>query len=74
MKQLSNRKRFPCLLSLRYTWEGLGEFMGLHNCQEYSQPLECLYQAMEIQENSFLLLLYINFPETKLKTLCYGTD
>ena len=23
---------------------------GLHNCQEFSQPLECLYQAMQTQE------------------------
>ena len=30
---------------------------GLHNCQEFSQPLECLYQAMQTQEKSFLLLL-----------------
>ena len=57
MTQLSNRKRFPCLYSLIYTREGLGEFVGLHNCQEYSQPLECLFQAVQIQEKSFLLLL-----------------
>ena len=30
---------------------------GLHNCLEFSQPLECLYQAMQTQEKSFLLLL-----------------
>ena len=30
---------------------------GLHNCQEFSQPLECLYQAMQTQEKSLLLLL-----------------
>ena len=30
---------------------------GLHNCREFSQPLECLYQAMQTQEKSFLLLL-----------------
>ena len=33
------------------------EAEGLHNCQEFSQPLECLYQAMQTQEKSFLLLL-----------------
>ena len=46
---------------------GLGEFLtvmqtlncvlGLHNCREFSQPLECLYQGMQTQEKSFLLLL-----------------
>ena len=25
----------------------------LHNCQEFSQPLECLYQAMQTQEKKF---------------------
>ena len=55
---LSNRKRFPCLRSLILTREGLGEFEtvmqtrdeveGLRNCREFSQPLECLYQAMQI--------------------------
>ena len=49
------------------TREGLGEFStvmqtrdeveGLHNCREFSQPLECLYQDMQTQEKSFLLLL-----------------
>ena len=55
---LSNGKRFPCLHSLTYTRERLGEFStvmqtrdemqtldfvsGLHNCLEFSQPLECL--------------------------------
>ena len=47
--------------------EGLGEFEtvmqardeveGLHNCRELSQRLECLYQAMQTQVKSFLLLL-----------------
>ena len=46
---------------------GLGEFEtvtqtrdeveGLHNCREFSQPLSCLYQDMQKQEKSFLLLL-----------------
>ena len=30
---------------------------GLHNCQEFFQPLECLYQAMQTQGKSLLLLL-----------------
>ena len=33
------------------------EVEGLHNCQEFSQPLLCLYQAIQIQEKHFLLLL-----------------
>ena len=81
MSYLSNRKRFPCLHSLILTREELGEFEtvmqtrdeveGLHNRREFSQRLECLYQAMQTQEKSFLLLLYNNFPEKKKrKTLC----
>ena len=64
---LSNRKRFLCLHSLIETREELGEFKtvmqarneveGLHNCREFSQRLECLYQAMQTQVKSFLLLL-----------------
>ena len=30
---------------------------GLHNFREFSQSLECLYQAMQTPEKSFLLLL-----------------
>ena len=26
------------------------EVEGLHNCREFSQPLECLYQVMQTQE------------------------
>ena len=47
--------------------EGLGEFEtvvktrdeveGLHNCREFSQPLECLHQVMQTQEKGFLLPL-----------------
>ena len=43
------------------------EVEGLHNCLEFSQPLECLYQAMQTQEKSFLLLSQNNFPEKKEK-------
>ena len=35
------------------------EVEGFYNCREFSQPLECLYQAIQIQERSFLLLLKI---------------
>ena len=58
---------FPCLHNLIQTREGLGEFEtvmqtrdeveGLHNCREFSQLLECLYEGMQTQEKSFLLLL-----------------
>ena len=41
------------------------EVESLHDRQEFSQRLECLYQAMQTQEKSFLLLLYNNFPEKK---------
>ena len=47
---------------------------GLHNCREFFQPFECLYQARQIQEKRFLLLLLINVPVKKRKTLCFGTD
>ena len=55
-----------CLHSLIETLEGLGKFLtvihnldfiaGLHNCLEFSQPLACLYQAMQTQKKRFLLL------------------
>ena len=32
------------------------ELEGLHNCREFSQSLECLYQAIQTQEKSFQLL------------------
>ena len=60
MVDISNRKSFLCLYSLIQTLEGLGEFETVmqtpDNCREFSQPLECLYQAMQTQEKSFLLL------------------
>ena len=47
------------------------EVKGLHNRREFSQHLECLYQAMQTQEKRFLLLLQNNFPaKKKRKTLC----
>ena len=29
------------------------EVEGLHNCLEFSEPLECLYQATQTQEKNF---------------------
>ena len=43
------------------------EVEGLQNCLEFFQPLECLYQAMQTQEESFLLLKYCFF----LEKYCY---
>ena len=37
------------------------EVEGLHNCREFSQHLECLYQAMQTQGKSFFLYK-ITFP------------
>ena len=34
------------------------EVEGLHNCREFSQPLECLYQAMQTQEKSARAILF----------------
>ena len=48
------------------------EVEGLHNRREFSQRLECLYQAMQTQGKSFLLLLQNDFPEKRRKTLCMG--
>ena len=51
---------FLCLHSLIQTLEALGEFStviqtidfvsGLHNCLKFSQPLSCLYQAMQTRK------------------------
>ena len=46
------------------TWD---DVEGLHNCLEFSQPLECLYHAIQTQEKSFLSLKYWFF----LKKYCY---
>ena len=40
----------------------------MHNCLEFSQPLECLHQALQTQEKSFLLLKYCFFR--KILLLC----
>ena len=40
---------------------------GFHNCQEFSQPLEGLYQDKQTQEKSFLHCFYkITFPRKTL--------
>ena len=50
------------------------EVEGLYNHWEFSQPLECLYQAMQTQKKSILLFLQNNIPKKKRETLCYGND
>ena len=35
----------------------LDEVEALHNYREFLQPLKCLYQVIQRQEKSFLLLL-----------------
>ena len=41
--------------------------LGLHNCQEFSQPLECLHQAMQIQEKVFYCFInYLTFLRKKI--------
>ena len=40
--------------------------LGLHNCQEFSQLLECLYQAMQIQEKVFSFIDYLTFLRKKI--------
>ena len=43
------------------------EVEGVDNCREFYQPLECLYQAMQTPEKSFLLLLEHYFSEKNPK-------
>ena len=50
------------------------EVEGLHNCREFSQRLECLYQAMQTQEKSFLLFLEKNIPEKKTQNSVYVSE
>ena len=74
---LSNRKRFPCFHSLIQTREGLGEFEtvmqtedeveGSHNCREFSQRLEYVYQAMQTQVKVFYCFYRINFTRKNAK-------
>ena len=41
---------------------------GLHDCLEFSQPLECFYQAMQAQEKSLPVALILLFR--KILLLC----
>ena len=41
----------------------------MHNCQEFSQPLECLYQAMQTQEKVFYCFYKLTFPRKKKNSL-----
>ena len=73
-----------CLHSLIQTLEGLGEFLtvmqtldfvsGLHDSLKFFQPLECLYQAMQTQEKSFLLLKYFFFFQKNTVTLPFTSN
>ena len=38
------------------------EVEGLHNCREFSQPLECSYQAMQTQEKKFSIAFIKYLP------------
>ena len=40
------------------------EVEGLYNFLEFSQPLECLYQAIQTQEKKFSIA-FITFPREK---------
>ena len=46
------------------------EVQGLYNCGEFSQPLKCLYQAMQTQEKNFSFgycFYKITFPRKNVK-------
>ena len=49
------------------------EVEGLHNGREFSQRLECLYQAMQTQEKVFYYFYKITFRE-KTQNSLYGPD
>ena len=53
---LNNCREFSQLLET--VMQSRDEVEGLHNCRRFSQPFERLYQAMQTQEKSFLLLNY----------------
>ena len=43
---------------------------GLHKCQEFSQPLGCLYQAMQtLEKNVFYCFYKITFSRKKKNSL-----
>ena len=43
------------------------EIEGLRNCREFSQPLKCLYQGIQIQEKVFYCFYNLNFPRKNAK-------
>ena len=45
----------------------LDEVDGLPNCLEFSQPLECLYHAMQIQEKVFYCFYKLTFLRKNAK-------
>ena len=47
---------------------------GLHNCREFSQRLECLYQAMQTQEKSLPIASIKKLSRNKTQNSLYGTD
>ena len=59
---LSNSKHFPCLLCK--PWD---EVEGLDNCREFSQPLKCLYQAMQIQEKKISIAFINQLSQEKMQ-------
>ena len=44
------------------------EVEGLRNCLEFSQPLSCLYQAIQTRK-TFSIAFINNIPQKKRKTL-----
>ena len=49
------------------------EVEGLHNCLEFSQPLEFLYQVVQTQEKGFLLRKYCFFRKNTV-TLSFTSN
>ena len=47
------------------------EVEGLHNCLEFPQPVECLYQAVQTQEKNLFCFYKIFFLEKEKNTLFY---
>ena len=65
------------MIGQKHTGKELGEFEtlmqtrdeveGLHNFRDFSQPLVCLYQAMEAQQKiSFVFKLFRNPPQNSV--------
>lgn len=54
--------------SFRPTWD---KIECLHNLWEFSQPLDCLYKAMQKQQMVFYSSYKISFLKKNKKILCY---